>query len=85
MQGQGPASGNPVDLGVILAAENAVAMDISVCKMLGIEHIILSFKNLFGYHLDEIVNLLKKRNKNGHFRIYKHTRTSCKLDNSKES
>jgi len=37
MQGQGPASGTPVDLGVILAAENAVAMDIAVCKMLGIE------------------------------------------------
>lgn len=37
MQGQGPASGTPVNLGVLLAAENAVAMDIAVCKMLGIE------------------------------------------------
>jgi len=37
MQGQGPASGTPVDLGVIIAAENAVAMDLTVCKMLGIE------------------------------------------------
>jgi uncharacterized protein (DUF362 family) len=37
MQGQGPASGDPVNLGVILATENAVAMYIAVCKMLGIE------------------------------------------------
>jgi uncharacterized protein (DUF362 family) len=37
MQGQGPASGNPVNVGVILAGENAIAMDIAVCKMLGIE------------------------------------------------
>jgi uncharacterized protein (DUF362 family) len=37
MQGQGPASGTPVNLGVILAAKNAIAMDIAVCKMLGIE------------------------------------------------
>jgi uncharacterized protein (DUF362 family) len=37
MQGQGPSSGTPVNLGIILAAENAVAMDIAVCKMLGIE------------------------------------------------
>ena len=37
MQGQGPASGIPVDLEAILAAENAIALDIAVCKMLGIE------------------------------------------------
>jgi len=37
MQGQGPASGIPVDLGIILAAENAIVMDIAVCKILGIE------------------------------------------------
>ena len=37
MQGQGPASGTPVNLGVILVAENAVAIDIAVCKMLNIE------------------------------------------------
>ncbi len=37
MQGQGPASGIPVNIGVILAAENAIAMDIAVCKILGIE------------------------------------------------
>jgi len=37
MQGQGPASGTPVNLGVLLAAENAIAIDIAVCKILDIE------------------------------------------------
>ena len=37
MQGDGPFSGSPVNLGVILAAENAIAMDLAVCKILGIE------------------------------------------------
>jgi len=37
MQGNGPAGGTPVDIGVLLAAEDALAMDISVCKILGVE------------------------------------------------
>lgn len=37
MQGNGPAGGIPVNLGVLLASENAIAMDISVCQMLDIE------------------------------------------------
>ena len=37
MQGQGPASGTPVNLGVLLAATNPIAMDIAVCKILNIE------------------------------------------------
>jgi uncharacterized protein (DUF362 family) len=37
MQGNGPASGSPVNLKVLLASENAVAIDIAVCKMLNIE------------------------------------------------
>ena len=37
MQGDGPSSGTPVNLGVLLAAENAIAMDITVCQMLNIE------------------------------------------------
>jgi len=39
MQGDGPMGGTPVDLGVMLASENAVAIDLSVCKMLNIEPI----------------------------------------------
>ncbi len=37
MQGQGPGSGDPVDLDLVLAATDPVAMDIAVCKILGIE------------------------------------------------
>ncbi|MBT8359270.1 MAG: DUF362 domain-containing protein [Deltaproteobacteria bacterium] len=37
MQGQGPASGDPVKMGLILASTDCVALDISVCKILGIE------------------------------------------------
>jgi uncharacterized protein (DUF362 family)/NAD-dependent dihydropyrimidine dehydrogenase PreA subunit len=39
MQGDGPSGGTPVDLGVLLASENAIAMDLAVCHMLGIEPI----------------------------------------------
>jgi len=37
MQGQGPGSGDPVKMDLVLASTDAVAMDISVCKILGIE------------------------------------------------
>jgi uncharacterized Fe-S center protein len=37
MQGQGPGSGDPVKLDLVLASTDHVAMDISVCKILGIE------------------------------------------------
>ena len=37
MQGQGPGSGDPVQMGLVLASTDCVAMDISVCKILGIE------------------------------------------------
>jgi uncharacterized protein (DUF362 family) len=37
MQGQGPGSGDPVKLDLVLASTDYVAMDIAVCKILGIE------------------------------------------------
>ena len=37
MQGDGPAGGDPVELGVLFASINPVALDLSVCRMLGIE------------------------------------------------
>ncbi|MEJ2723881.1 MAG: DUF362 domain-containing protein [Deltaproteobacteria bacterium] len=37
MEGQGPGSGDPVDLGWMLASTDPVAMDITVCRLLGIE------------------------------------------------
>mgnify|MGYP001227752163 CR=1 FL=1 len=37
MQGQGPGGGDPVKLGLVLASTDPVAMDISVCRAVGIE------------------------------------------------
>ena len=37
MEGQGPGSGDPVKLDLVLASTDCVAMDISVCKILGVE------------------------------------------------
>jgi uncharacterized protein (DUF362 family) len=37
MQGQGPGSGDPVNLDLVLASTDHVAMDIAVCKIMGIE------------------------------------------------
>ena len=37
MQGQGPGSGDPVMLGLVLAATDCVAMDIAVCEIIGVE------------------------------------------------
>ncbi|MCJ7570640.1 MAG: DUF362 domain-containing protein [Candidatus Thermoplasmatota archaeon] len=39
MQGEGPSSGDPVELEVMLASENSVALDLAICKMLDIEPI----------------------------------------------
>ena len=39
MQGEGPSNGDPVKLGVMLASENSVALDLAVCKILDIEPI----------------------------------------------
>jgi uncharacterized protein (DUF362 family) len=37
MQGDGPSNGTPVNLGLLLASEDAIAMDITVCTILNIE------------------------------------------------
>lgn len=37
MQGEGPGAGTPVNLGVLLATDDHIAMDLSVCHMLKIE------------------------------------------------
>jgi len=36
MEGQGPANGTPINLGFIAASQNPFAMDIAICKILGI-------------------------------------------------
>ena len=37
MQGQGPGSGDPVKMDLVLASTDYVAMDLAVCKILGVE------------------------------------------------
>lgn len=37
MEGQGPANGDPVRLGLVMASPDPVAMDIAICNILGIE------------------------------------------------
>ena len=39
MHGEGPSNGKPIELGVLFASTNAIALDLSVCKMLGINPI----------------------------------------------
>ena len=39
MQGQGPGSGDPVKMDLVLASTDSVAMDIAVCKILGVESV----------------------------------------------
>jgi uncharacterized protein (DUF362 family)/NAD-dependent dihydropyrimidine dehydrogenase PreA subunit len=41
MEGQGPGSGDPVKMDLVLASTDDVAMDISVCKILGVEPVAL--------------------------------------------
>jgi len=37
MEGDGPGNGTPVNLGVLFASIDRIAMDVSICNMLGIE------------------------------------------------
>jgi len=58
MEGQGPASGTPVNLGVLLASENPVSMDISICRMLNIEPVgipVLKLAKIRGLWPKEII------------------------------
>lgn len=37
MEGDGPFSGNPIDIGMLIASNDAVALDLSICNLIGIE------------------------------------------------
>lgn len=41
MQGDGPSGGTPVDLGLLLASDDSIAMDLAVCDFLGIEPMLI--------------------------------------------
>jgi uncharacterized protein (DUF362 family)/NAD-dependent dihydropyrimidine dehydrogenase PreA subunit len=58
MQGDGPGNGDPVELGIVFASDNAVGLDISVCNMLGVEPVsvpVLKQANIQKMWPDEIL------------------------------
>jgi len=56
MEGQGPAkAGRPKKLGLVMGSNNAAAMDITVCKMLGLEPDSLLTNKMSGPLDDEII------------------------------
>jgi uncharacterized protein (DUF362 family) len=56
MEGQGPGKGGkPKKLGMIFGSNNAAAIDITVCKMLGIEPDSLLTNKMYGSIDDEII------------------------------
>ena len=54
-----------VDEGIREYREEALRIAEDNCRKLRVEHVVLSFKELFGYGLDEIVELLRKRGEGG--------------------
>jgi len=56
MEGQGPGKGGtPKKLGLVLGSNNAAAMDITVCKMLGLAPDSLLTNKMSGPSVDEII------------------------------
>jgi uncharacterized protein (TIGR00269 family) len=54
-----------VDEGIGNYRDEALRIAERNCQKLGVEHVVTSFKELFGYELDEIVELLRKRGETG--------------------
>jgi uncharacterized protein (TIGR00269 family) len=54
-----------VDEGIRDYRDEALKIAKDNCKKLGVEHKVISFKELFGYELDEIVAFMKKKQKSG--------------------
>lgn len=54
-----------VDEGIKHYRDEALKIAKDNCKKLGVEHKMISFKELFGYELDEIVKLTQKKEKSG--------------------
>jgi uncharacterized protein (TIGR00269 family) len=54
-----------VDEGIRDYRDEALRIAERNCQKLGVEHVVTSFKELFGYELDEIVALLRKRGDSG--------------------
>jgi len=54
-----------VDEGIRDYRDEALRIAEENCRKLGVDHVVTSFKELFGYELDEIVELIRRRGENG--------------------
>jgi uncharacterized protein (TIGR00269 family) len=54
-----------VDEGIRDYRDEALKIAEGNCRKLGVEHVVTSFKELFGYELDEIVELIQKSGEDG--------------------
>jgi len=54
-----------IDEGIRDYRDEALRIAKKNCQKLGIDHVVTSFKKLFGYELDEIVELIRRRGENG--------------------
>jgi uncharacterized protein (TIGR00269 family) len=54
-----------VDEGIRDYRDEALRIAEGNCRKLGVDHVVMSFKELFGYELDEIVELTRRRGENG--------------------
>jgi len=52
-----------VDEGIRGYRDEALRFAVENCRKLGVKHVLTSFKELFGIQLDELVKMLKERNK----------------------
>jgi uncharacterized protein (TIGR00269 family) len=54
-----------VDEGIREYRDEALRIAEENCRKLGVEHVVTSFKELFGYELDEIVELIRRKGESG--------------------
>jgi uncharacterized protein (TIGR00269 family) len=54
-----------IDEGIEGYRDEALRMAAKNCQKLGVKHVVTSFKEVYGYELDDIVNLVRKRGKKG--------------------
>ncbi len=58
-------SAGTVDEGIRGYRDEALRIAERNCKKLGVDHMVTSFKEMFGYELDEIVELIRRRGEKG--------------------
>ena len=54
-----------VDEGIRDYRDEALKIAEGNCRKLGVDHVVTSFKELFGYEVDEIVELIRRKGENG--------------------